>query len=108
VHLQSSESVGVTIIQFPSGGRRPPPEPPEQRLGDTIDTAVEVHDLIIEGLRCHCFQANPEALKTILPAALSDLLGPEYVQWAETQFELIYAVNPYTFIDHLIAYKEDR
>lgn len=106
--LQSSESVGVTVIQFPSGGHRPPPEPPEQRLGDAIDTALEVHDLIVEGLRCHCFKKNPEGLKAILPAALSDLFGPEYIQWAETRFELIYAVDPYTFVDHLIAYTDDR
>ncbi len=100
--------MGVTVIKFPGGGHPSPPEPPEERLGDTIDTALEVHDLILEGLRCHCFSENPGGLKAILPAALSDLFGPEYIQWAETQFELIYGVDPYTFIDHLIAYKEDR
>jgi len=98
--------MGVTVIKFPGGGRRPPPEPPEVRLGYAIDTAVEVHDLIIEGLRCHSFFENPDGLKAILPAALSDLFGPEYVAWAETQFEVIYTVDPYTFIDHLIAYKK--
>ncbi len=106
--FQISESIGLTVIEFPGGGNRPPPEPPETRLGDVIETAVEVHDLIIEGFRCHCFSDNPEGLKTILPAALGDLFGPEYVRWAETQFELIYAVDPYTFIDHLISYKKHR
>lgn len=102
-----NESIGVTVIEFPGGGRRPPPEPPEERLGEALETAVEVHDLIIEGLRCHTFSENPGGLKAILPAALSDLFGPEYVQWAETQFEMIYAVDPYTFIDHVTAYKEN-
>ena len=106
--FQISESIDLTVIKFPGGGLPPPPEPPEARLGDVIETAVEVHDLIIEGFRCHCFLENPDGLKTILPAALGDLFGPEYVQWAETQFELIYAVDPYTFIDHLISYKEDH
>ncbi len=98
--------MSVTVIKFPGGGDRPPPEPPDARLGDAVDTAVEVHDLIIEGLRCHSFADNPGGLKAILPAALSDLFGPQYLEWAETQFETIYAVDPYTFIDHLIAYKE--
>jgi hypothetical protein len=107
VRYHGSENVGVTVIKFPGGGRQPPPEPPEVHLGEAIETAVEVHDLIVEGLRCHSFVDSPEGLKTILPAALSDLFGPEYVRWAETQFELIYTVDPYTFIDHLISYKTD-
>lgn len=109
--LNGSEKAGVTVIKFPGGGGRPPPEPPDQatdeRLGDAIETAVEVHDLIIEGLRCHSFSDNPGGLKAILPAALGDLFGPEYVEWAETRFEMIYGVDPYAFIDHVMSYKED-
>jgi len=97
----------VTVIKFPGGGRPPSPEATEVRLGEAIETAAEVHDLIMEGLRCPCFAENAAGLKAVLPAALSDLFGPEYVDWAEAQFELIYGVDPYAFIDHLVAYREN-
>jgi len=97
----------VTVIKFPGGGRPPPPEMKEIHLGEAIETAAEIHDLIIEGLRCPCFAENSAGLKAVMPAALSDLFGPEYVDWAETQFDLIYGVDPYTFIDHLAAYREN-
>lgn len=97
----------MTVIKFPGGGRPPPPGPPGARLGDAIETAVEVHDVIVEGLRCPNFSDNVEGLKMILPAALSDLFGPDYVRWAETQFELVYAVDPYAFIDHMSSYIRD-
>lgn len=98
----------MTVIKFPGGGREPPPDSSEARLGNAIETAVEVHDLIIEGFRCPCFAENCEGLKAVLPAALSDLFGPEYVAWAECQFELIYGVDPYAFIDHLASYRENH
>ena len=61
MRYHGSENVGVTVIKFPGGGRQPPPEPPEVQLGEAIETAVEVHDLIVEGLRCQSFVDSPVA-----------------------------------------------
>ncbi len=100
----------MTVIDFPSGRSRaaaargaehdPAPELPD----DVFEVAVAVHQLIVQALRCEHFASNPEYLKGALEGAIGDLFGRGRERLAEAKFELVYGIDPYTFVDHAAAY----
>jgi hypothetical protein len=95
----------MNVIKFPGRSGEPPKSVDPGPLSETIEAAAEVHGLILEALRCAAFRDRPEALKAVLPGALGDLFGPDFIEWAQMQFEMIYGVDPSTFIDHLSSYQ---
>lgn len=68
---------------------------------DTVEAAVTIHGLVLDGLGSEHFAAHPDKLKAILREAIGDVFGADMVAWAEQQFTQIYECDPYAFIDRL-------
>jgi len=101
----------MTVIDFPRRNKpapintEPTPKPPEgPDLGDTLETAIEVHQMIMNCFNMDGLRENPDAIGSVLTFAMSHHFGPDLVLWAEQQFEAVYGVHPFTFIDHVASY----
>ena len=72
-------------------------------LGSSIDFAVWLHDIIIDGLRSGQFSGHEHGPAGALNELFSDLqrTGTNYIEIAEEHFELVYGSDPYTFIARL-------
>jgi hypothetical protein len=72
-------------------------------LGPSVDLAVWLHDIIIDGLRSGQFSSHEHGPS----AALADLLshvhnrGSDLIEIAEGHFKLVYGCDPYTFVARL-------
>ncbi len=72
-------------------------------LGPSVDLAVWLHDIVIDGLRSGQFSSHEQGPS----GALADLLshihsqGGCLVEIAEQHFELVYGCDPYTFVARL-------
>ncbi|MBK8907353.1 MAG: hypothetical protein IPM60_05470 [Rhodospirillales bacterium] len=106
----------MVVIPFPGSSQgRPSPRPRgpaaasapamSKPLGVTVEAALKVHAAIVDGLRSGVLQDRAAGA----PMALTDLLCEQFghggISWAEMQFEIIYGVDPYTFSEHLAAYR---
>ena len=92
----------MNVIEFPQRAKAQPRDLP---LNDTIEAAVQVHDLILTGLRSGIFREYPDSLTTLLPVTLTKMFGEDLGYLAEIQFKQVYGVDPYTFIDHIASYQ---
>ena len=72
-------------------------------LGPSIDLAVWLHNIIIDGLRLGQFSGHKDGPAGALDELFSRLhrTGTNYIETAEEHFELVYGSDPYTFIDRL-------
>lgn len=95
----------MTVIQFPNQAEPLPEEAFEPDPHSIIDVAFEIHSMIFNGLQMEELRDHPDILSTLLAASLTKRFGPDWSQWAELQFEHVYGVDPYTFIDHISAYR---
>ena len=91
----------MNVIEFPQRGKTPARDLP---LNDTIEAAVQVHDLILAGLRSDILREHPDTLATLLPVAFAKRFGPDGADLAELQFQRVYRVDPYTFIDRAMEH----
>ncbi len=72
-------------------------------LGASIDFAVWLHDIVMDGLRSGRFSNHEHGPAAALADVFSALqkLGTDYVDIAEEHFELVYGSDPYTFVSRL-------
>jgi hypothetical protein len=92
----------MNVIEFPEPKQPAPAE--MNRLGDGLETAFEIHRMIFNAMGIEGLRENPGALGSVLLFAMSQYFGPDLVRWAEMQFENVYGIDPYTFINHVSAY----
>ena len=76
-------------------------------LGPSVDFAVWLHDIIIDGLRSGQFSKHEHGLAAALADLFSHLQrrGTDYIEIAEGHFELVYGCDPYTFVARLAGDK---
>jgi hypothetical protein len=48
---------------------------------------------------------HPDVLGPLVAASLAREGGPNWSCWAMQQFENVYGVDPYTFIEHVTSYR---
>ncbi len=94
----------MTVITFPAPEQPAPPPSEENRLGDELETAFEVHRMICNAMGMDGLRENPGAVSSVLLFAMSHHFGPDLVLWAEQQFEDVYGIHPRGFIDHVASY----
>ncbi|MCW5700802.1 MAG: hypothetical protein KIT00_13285 [Rhodospirillales bacterium] len=97
----------MVVIPFP-GSRNPVPSPASgscKPLGVTVEAALKVHGAIVDGLRSGAFDSHTSGFHIALTDMLSEMFGHSGVSWAEMQFEIVFGVDPYTFTDHMAAYR---
>ncbi len=61
--------------------------------------------MIINCMRMEELRDSPGAIGPVLTFALVHNFGLELVEWAELQFQEVYGVHPFTFIDHVASYR---
>jgi hypothetical protein len=74
-------------------------------LGPSVDLAVWLHDIIIDGLRSGQFSSHERGPSGALADLLSRVIGSDFVAIAEGHFELVYGCDPYTFVARLAGHK---
>lgn len=97
----------MAVITFPGPRRPAPPSAPamSKPLGVTVEAALKVHAAIVNGLRSGALQDRGSGIPVALTNLLCEQFGHGGISWAEMQFEIIYGVDPYTFSEHLAAYR---
>ena len=70
-------------------------------LGPSVDLAVWLHDIIIDGLRSGQFSGHRHGPAAALAELLTHIQGGDLLEIAEWHFERIYGSDPYTFVSRL-------
>ena len=95
----------MTVIQFPNQAKPTPEEVFEPDPLSTIDVAFEVHRMIFNGLRMESLRDHLDIFNTLLAVSIAKHFGPDWSHWVELQFEHVYGMDPYTFIEHVSSYR---
>jgi hypothetical protein len=95
----------VTVIEFPKQTQPSSEQTAKPEPQDALRVAFEIHDMIVNGVCSEAAREHPDAMVNLLQVMLARTYGADAVQWAEVQFELVYAVNPYTFLDHVLSFR---
>lgn len=77
----------------------------EQDPNTTLDVAFNIHEMIFRGLSMEELRDHPDVLGPLVVASLAREYGPDWSSWAMQQFEHVYGVDPYTFIEHVSSYR---
>ena len=72
-------------------------------LGPSVDLAVWLHDIVVDGVRCGQFSGHEHGPSAALAELLSHfhIRGSCFVEVAEEHFRRVYGCDPYTFIARL-------
>jgi hypothetical protein len=95
----------MTVIKFPDRSEREYGEAARSAPSNTLVVALDIHEMIVNGVASEVASEHPDAMVNLLQVMLARTYGADAVQWAEVQFELVYAVNPYTFLDHVLSFR---
>ncbi|MCU0838301.1 MAG: hypothetical protein MUE49_06205 [Rhodospirillales bacterium] len=95
--------MAAEILRFPNGragnGRRRVARGHD--LGPTLETALRVHNLIVQGLRLRRFVRNRQGLAAALLRELNELYGEDAMPLAVDDFSIVYGCDPFAFLEHL-------
>ena len=95
----------MNVIEFPNQTKQTSNEASEPTPHDTLRVAFEIHEMIVRGVSSEEAREHPGVMVNLLQVMLARTYGADAVHWAETQFELVYAVSPYTFLDHALSFR---
>jgi len=77
-------------------------------LGPSVDLAVWLHDIIIDGLRSGQFSGHKHGPAAALADLLARIQGGDLVEIAQWHFERVYGSDPYAFVSRLTATMQGR
>jgi len=77
-------------------------------LGPSVDLAVWLHDIIIDGLRSGQFSGHKQGSAAALADLLSRIQGGDLLEIAQWHFERVYGSNPFAFVSRLTATMQGR
>lgn len=95
----------MEVIQFPNQAEPVPEDTFEPHPNSTLEIAFQVHDMIFRGLSMEELRDHPDVLGPLVAASLARECGPNWSCWAMQQFEHVYGVDPYTFIERVTSYR---
>jgi hypothetical protein len=70
-------------------------------LGPSVDLAVWLHDIIIDGVRSGQFSGHEHGPAAALADLLSHIQGGDLLEIAQWHFERLYGSDPYAFVSRL-------
>lgn len=94
----------MSVIQFPEA-KRPRRPLHKSATGDTLGTALEVHQMLLNCLHMEPLRDHPGGEGSVLAFAPTQQFGPDTAYWAELQFEAVYGVDPFAFVNRVTAYQ---
>jgi hypothetical protein len=77
-------------------------------LGPSVDLAVWLHDIIIDGLRSGQFSGHEHGPAAALADSLARIQGGDLLEIAQWHFERVYGSDPYAFVSRLTATMQGR
>jgi len=95
--------MAAQILCFPNGPAtvRRRRAPRGRDLGPTLETALRVHTLIVQGLRLRRFVRHRQGLTAALLRELNEIYGEDGMRVAVDDFTVIYGCDPFAFLEHL-------
>ena len=98
--------MSARIIPF----TRPPAEGEESPLSPVpgvLETALDMHGLIVKGLYDGVFGGGRVVRFKALQGLIENAYGPHLSAVAEGHFELVFGCDPLTFLEHALSYAPD-
>lgn len=90
----------IPFVKPPAGGEACP----SSAVPGILDTALDVHGLIVKGLYDGIFTGGRRERCKALESLIDSTYGPHLSALAEGHFELVYGCDPFTFVEHALSY----